>query len=83
MDGGFGLVWGGSTNPYRIRACDDGSDSVGLDLAAGGLPLLTKHYQGSLLALPRPWIAFTRPHRRGEGITHSGLDYVLCRVIMD
>ena len=42
------------TNYYHDRACDDGSDSVGLDSAAGGLPIVTKHYHGSDLALPRP-----------------------------
>ena len=76
-------MWGGSTNPYRLRACDDGSDSVGLDRAAGGLPLLTKHYQGSDLGLPHSLGGFTKAPPPLEGITHSGLDYVLCRVIMD
>ena len=45
------------------------------------LPNSTNCYQGFLLALPRPWVTFTRAPPPLDDITHSGLDYVLCWVI--
>ena len=67
MLGAFGLVPYSITYPGQVRACDGGPDSVGLDSAAGGLPIVTKHYQGSDLALPRPCIGFTNPASAGNG----------------
>ena len=47
MLGVFGLVPYRFTYPYRIRVCDAGVNQVGLDPAAGGLPLLTICYHTS------------------------------------
>ena len=66
----------GLTDPYQLRACDGCSDLVGLDL-------ITVLYHGAILALPRPRGHFTNTPPPPEDITHSGLDYVLCGVIMD
>ena len=48
-----------------------------------GLVAVTIPYHPLNLSLGRPSGGFTNHRRRGEGITHSGLDYVLCWVIMD
>ena len=65
--GAFGLVPYSITYPYQVRACDECSDSVGLDLAAGGLPIVTKHYRPLDLALPRPSRTFTSPASADNG----------------
>ena len=67
MLGAFGLVPYSITYPYQVRACDGGPDSVGLDSAAGGLPIVTKHYQASDLAWPRVNATFTSPASAGNG----------------
>ena len=42
----------------------------------------TNAYQSADLALHLPYKTFTNHYRRIEDIAHSGLDYVLCGVIM-
>ena len=64
MLGVFGLVPYTITYPYRIRVCDAVVDQVGLNSAAGGLPLLTILYRPSDLALPRRRGALPRPRLR-------------------
>ena len=54
---------------YRASACDGTVDQVGLDLESGGLPIVTKHYQGFNLALPRPRERFTSPASADDGNT--------------
>ena len=53
----------GLTDPYRLRACDECSDLVGLDL-------ITNRYQSSDLGLNQPQEAFTNHYRREQG-THN------------
>ena len=54
--------------------------SGGFGMVAG---CITNLYHGSDLGGIRPCIAFTSPWSPLGGITHSGLDRVLCWVIMD
>ena len=63
---------------YHDRACDGTVDQVGLDSAAGGLPIVTKHYQGSDLSLPHSSGGFTKAPPPLDGITHS--DDTMCYV---
>ena len=62
--GAFGLVRARLTNPYRLRACDECSDLV-------GLVIITVLYHGAILARPRPSGGFTNTPPPLEGITHS------------
>ena len=80
MLGVFGLVPYTITYSYRIRVCDAVVNQVGLDPAAGGLPLLTILYRPSDLALPRPSGGFTRTPPPLDGITHS--DDTMCYVVL-
>ena len=52
---------------YHDRACDGTVNQVGLVLNCGHLPIVTKHYQGSDLSLPRPSRTFTSPASAGNG----------------
>ena len=54
----------GLTNPYRIRACDECSRLVGLDL-------ITNCYHLIDLSLIRPCISFTNHYRREQGLGHD------------
>ena len=58
----------------------DAKRDGGFGLVAGGI---TIPYQASDLSLILPSGTFTNHYHRREHITHSGLDYVLCRVITD
>ena len=51
MLGGFGLVRGGSTNPYQGGAP---YQKTRVECMCRRLPNVTKHYQGPDLSLPRP-----------------------------
>ena len=51
------------TDPYRLRACDECSDLVGLDL-------ITNCYHLIDLSLGRPRDTFTNHYRREQG-THN------------
>ena len=53
----------GLTDPYRIRACDECSDLVGLDL-------ITNRYHLIDLGRIRPREVFTNHYRREQG-THN------------
>ena len=45
--------------------------------------VITNRYQSADLGLILPSGTFTNHYHRTGDITHSGLDYVLCRVITD
>ena len=63
------------TFAYHLRACDECSHLV-------GLVIITVPYHPLNLGQGRWLEVFTNLYHRGEDITHSGLDYVLCGTIM-
>ena len=79
------------TNCYHLRACDECSDSVGLDSASGGLPIVTKHYRPLDLAWPRPSMTFTSPasadgnryytHIYRHTYRHEWVEWVGCCIV--
>ena len=68
----------GSTNPYRIRACDGCSDLVGLDF-------VTNCYHRIDLSRRRPRDTFTNHYRREQGLGmteyYVGLELIMCGAV--
>ena len=74
--------WSFGPDPYQSLPSAHARPLVCLVLWSGPLPMLTNLYHGSDLGVIRPCETFTSLRLRHENITHSGLDYVLCGVIM-
>jgi len=75
-------IWSFGAGTYQSLPSAHARPLVCLVLWSGGLPMLTILYQPSDLAKTSGLIAFTSRRSPLGGITHSGLDYVLCWVIM-
>ena len=76
------------TKSTNGKACGDAYQSLPDFLPVLQDPLVflvwsTILYQASDLGQGRRLTTFTNHYHRTEDITHSGLDYVLCWVIMD
>jgi hypothetical protein len=73
------LVWSSAALPTPTVSHARVARRIGCFGLVG--PPITIAYQSRDLAGDLPRVTFTNHYHRGEDITHSGLDYVLCGVI--